>query len=344
MSLVSSNAIRVKQINVELVKNTLRTMEFGTKLSIASVTGLSVATCGNILNELLHNGEVVEMELEESSGGRPARRYRLNANFSCVVCLFVKTGDGVNSMTYVVANLIGEMVEKHTVLLEKIDYDSIDKQIGELIERHGNIKAIGIGIPGVVLNDVVDVCDIPELSGQALGPRLKEKYGLEVVIENDMNLTVYGFYFMQNFDADRTFGVVTLSKGHLPGAGFIVNGNILKGNTHFAGEVSFLPYGMTRQEQLSRSFSPDDMLPVAIDMMTSIIAIINPVSIALTGELPSSGMLEQIYQGCLAHIPQEHMPEFFVKNDTDDEYMHGLVSMTLECLVCNLQLVDKRIQ
>lgn len=155
---ISNNALRVKRINIELVKNTLKTMEYGTKSSIASVTGLSVATCGNILNELLQTGEVIETELEEPNGGRPARRYKFNADYSYIVCLYVKTEGGVNSLTYGIANLIGEVIEEKTMILDLIDYDVIDNQIEELIEKHGNIKAIGIGIPGVVHKGVIGVC------------------------------------------------------------------------------------------------------------------------------------------------------------------------------------------
>lgn len=63
------NTQQVKRINVELVKNTLRSMGVGTKASIANLTKLSVATCGTILNELLQTGEIIDLGPDESSGG-----------------------------------------------------------------------------------------------------------------------------------------------------------------------------------------------------------------------------------------------------------------------------------
>lgn len=340
---ISNNALRVKRINMELVKNTLKTMEYGTKSSIASVTGLSVATCGNILNELLQTGEVIETELEEPNGGRLARRYKFNADYSYIVCLYVKTEGGVNSLTYGIANLIGEVIEEKTMILDLIDYDVIDNQIEELIEKHGNIKAIGIGIPGVVHKGVIGVCDIGPLVGLSLGPQLKDKYELEITIENDMHLTAYGFYKMQNYDEDKTFAIVTFPKDNFPGAGFIVDGHTLKGNTKFAGEVSFLPFDITREEQLKQMNSPLEFVPLAVKTITSIITIINPVSMALTGELSDPSLLDEIYNSCLKVIPKEHMPELFVKNNTHEEYLNGLISITLESLTYNLQLVEKRI-
>jgi predicted NBD/HSP70 family sugar kinase len=40
--------------------------------------------------------------------------------------------------------------------------------------------------------------------------------------------------------------VIKFPKDNFPGAGFIVDGHLLKGNTKFAGEVSFLPFGRLR--------------------------------------------------------------------------------------------------
>jgi hypothetical protein len=147
---------------------------------------------------------------------------------------------------------------------------------------------------------------------------------------------------MQNYDEDKTFAIVTFPKDNFPGAGFIVDGHLLKGNTKFAGEVSFLPFDLTREEQLKQLNSTEGFVPLAIQTITSIIAIIDPVSIALTGELSKPNLLDDIYNGCLKDVPKEHMPEIFVKNDTHDEYMFGLISVTLESLTYNLQLVEKR--
>lgn len=133
----------------------------------------------------------------------------------------------------------GDTVEDAILELKHIDVDVVDNLIGKLLKSHGHAQAIGIGVPGVAHCGVIGVCDVPELAGKSLGPYLEEKYSIPVMIENDMNMTVYGFYHVQNFEEEKTFAVVTFPKNHFPGAGFIVNGQILSGNTKFAGEVSF---------------------------------------------------------------------------------------------------------
>ncbi|GIM27885.1 hypothetical protein CPJCM30710_05510 [Clostridium polyendosporum] len=340
---ITNNTIRVKQINTELVKVALKNLSYGTKLTIANATGLSVATCGNILKELLESGEVLEIELEQPNGGRPARRFVYNANYAFIACLYLKNEGGIYTINYAVTNLIGEIIEEGSKIFNSINYDVIDSLIGELIERYENIKAVGIGVPGVVRQGVIGVCDIKELINVPLGNKLKEKYQLEITIENDMNFTVYGFYKKQNYDRDRTIAIVFFPKGNFPGAGIIVDGHILKGNTKFAGELSFLPLDLSREEQLKRLNSEDGFIPLAVKAIVSIIAIINPETIALTGELFKSDQLDDIYNHCLEIIPKEHMPQIFLRENIHDDYMNGLISITLESLSYNIQLVEKRI-
>lgn len=338
----SHNTLQVKKINVELVKNTLKAAGTGTKASIAGLTKLSVATCGTILNELAAAGEVIELEPDESHGGRPAKQYRYNSNFGYAVCVLVRAEGGRFWIRCSVVNLSGEPVKTETLHLETIGMETIDSLIDRFITEFGNVQAIGIGIPGIVHRGKIGVCDVPELAGAPLGPYLEEKYGMEITIENDMNMTVYGLYHLQRFEEDTTFAVVTFPANQFPGAGFIVNGGIVSGNTHFGGEVSFLPFGLTREEQLERLHTEDGFIPLAVNILSSVIVMINPAAIAITGELPREKQLDELYAGCLNYIPEEHMPALFIKNNTEDEYMTGLVTATLESLTYRLQLIARR--
>ncbi|MBD2871112.1 ROK family protein [Paenibacillus arenilitoris] len=343
MQPVSHNTVQLKKMNVELVKNTLKSIGVGTKASIARLTGLSVATCGTILNELLRTGEVTESDPEETSGGRPAKLYRFNADYGCVACLFIRTEGGIHSIAYAVANLIGEVAEEKTLFFDSIDEGTIYGLLDAVVEQHSSVKAIGIGIPGVVQGGSIGICDVAALAGKPLGPRLKERYGVEITIDNDMNLTVYGFYTGQNFEEQKTFAVVTFPKDHYPGAGFIVDGRILNGTTNFGGEVSYLPFGMSREEQLKLLRSGGDgFVPLVVKTLVSVIAILNPAAIALTGDLLRPDLLQMVSEETMKEIPKAHMPELFIQKDTRQEYVNGLISVTLESLTYSLQLVEKR--
>ena len=344
MEQVISNTAKIKQINVELVKEALIELKYGTKQLISNETGLSVATCGNILNELVESGEVIEVDLEQPSGGRPARRFIYNANFSYVAGIYVSDKEGVNRITYAVTNLVGEMIEENSITLDDINYESIVNIIGKLIAKYEIIKAIGIGVPAVVYEGaIVGNCDIKELSNLPLQKQLEELFPIEIIVENDMNLQALGFYRKQNFHTNKSIAIINFPKDNCIGSGIIVDGHIIKGNTNFAGELSYLPLGLSQEDLIKELEKDDQFLQLAVKIITSIITVINPTTIVLTGELVKSDMIGNVISGCLKIVPEKHMPEITVRENIHDDYINGLVSVTIESLACDVQLVKKRI-
>lgn len=336
---IINNTARVKQVNVELVKTALKALTCGTKLTIANATGLSVATCGNILNELLDRGEVMEADFEQPNGGRPARRFMYNANFAYIACIYVSNEGGVCRTTHAITNLMGEIIEEQSIVVNVINYDVIDHLIETLIAKYENIKALGIGIPGIVQRGIIGDGDITELIHVPLAAQLQAKYNLEITVENDMNLTVYGFYQAQNYEEDQTIAVVIFPQNNCAGAGIMVDGHIMRGATNFAGEVSYLPFDRSL-EQPTESLT---ISPFMVKTIASIIAIINPKTIVITGGQVPPQRFEDLAAECAKIIPPAHMPQFILQEDMQTAYLNGLIALTLESLACDIQLIEKRI-
>lgn len=76
--------------------------------------------------------------------------------------------------------------------------------------------------------------------------------------------------------------------------------------------------------------------------LSSLIAVMNPEMIALTGSLVEHADVHLIRQECLKYIPEMHMPQITLLEDPEEVYMYGLITMTLESLTYSLQLVEKR--
>lgn len=101
-----------------------------------------------------------------------------------------------------------------------------------------SVTAIGIAWAGFVDHEkgiVRTAPNIPGFSNFPLAERLKEKFGLPVILENDARLFAY---------AEATCGagrdepvVVGISLGTGVGSGMILNGNIFRGAEGFSGEV-----------------------------------------------------------------------------------------------------------
>ncbi|KQX48679.1 hypothetical protein ASD40_10915 [Paenibacillus sp. Root444D2] len=76
--------------------------------------------------------------------------------------------------------------------------------------------------------------------------------------------------------------------------------------------------------------------------VSSLIAVMNPETIALTGSLVQPADVEMIRHECLKYIPEMHMPQLKLLEYPEEDYMYGLITMTLESLAYSVKLVEKR--
>ena len=120
-----------------------------------------------------------------------------------------------------------------------IDDKTIEASIAEILKIDPLIRAVGIGVPGIVHRGIVSRCDIRALQGVPLVERVQNRFGLATIVENDMNITAYGYYQKHAQELD-SLAVVILPKGNGPGTGIIVDGKILRGHSGFPGEVHYL--------------------------------------------------------------------------------------------------------
>jgi len=330
---IVSNTAQVKIYNVGIVKNALKALSGGTKTTIARITGLSIATCNTILNELEATGEILEVTNEYSNLGRPAKLYRFNENYSYICCIYLSFENMQKVLTYAVVDLLGNIIKEKTMIKTCIDYCEIENLVQELIDQYENIRAIGIGVPGVVnQHKVIDICDIEELVNCDLAKRLIDKFGMDLVIDNDMNLIAYGVYQEGEYQEDTSIAVVSFYKDNFPGSGIIVDGHIIRGNTNFAGEVSYLPLGYGRNQQKELLKSREGTIQIVAKTICSLTAIINPHTIVMTGTNLVDDMLWEICSLINEVIPEKHRPKIVLENNVQEYYLKGLSSMTLEYL------------
>lgn len=328
-----SNTAQVRSHNIEIVKNALKALPCGTKNTISKITGLSVATCNTLLNELAETGEILEVpDIENISAvGRPAKAYRFNEQFSYILCMYATTIGGHRKLHYGVMDLLGHTVKSEVLDKTLLDYREIEDLITKLIQEYPAINAIGFGIPGIVNRKMeVEACDIEALNGCPLRQRLTEQFGVDVVVDNDMNLIAYGFYQEESPEEDSSMALVSFFENVCAGCGIIVNGTIFHGSTNFAGEVSYLPFEMSHAEQIKMMSTREGVLKLVSKTISSLTAVINPTLIVLTGGPIKEDMLEELVHLCEAYIPTQHIPKIRYSADIDHYYLQGLCALTLE--------------
>lgn len=102
------------------------------------------------------------------------------------------------------------------------------------------VKGIGIGTPGLVDNtgSVFLAPNLPNWDNIPLTEIFREKFGLPVKVENDVNTITWGEYLFGAGKGFRTIVCITLGTGL--GGGMVVNGKLLRGGNYSAVELGHI--------------------------------------------------------------------------------------------------------
>ncbi len=324
---------QVKLHNVNLIKNTLRSIPSGTKNSVAQITGLSIATCNTILNELAESGEIIPVESEIPLVGRPPKSYQFNKDFAYICCICLMVQSEQKFINCAIVDLLGNIIFQQSFRFEKIGYKEISSLLNEKIKAEPRIQYISVGFPGYYHAGKLDSCGIEELNGCDLIGLLKKEFQIPVFWENDMNAIAYGSYTKKQrpSETENTFVMISFFKDTGLGSGIIVNEKLIHGNTNFAGEILYLPYSETDTLDLLRQ-GKQAVINCAAMALSCYCAILNPALVSFTGENLSEEMLEPIRQKCLKKIPEEHLPDLYYENDYLQTYITGLSQIVFDSL------------
>ncbi|WP_233546730.1 ROK family protein [Exiguobacterium sp. AM39-5BH] len=106
---------------------------------------------------------------------------------------------------------------------------------------------MSIGLAAAVADGtVIFAPDYPTFAHLDLRRWVESRTARPAVIENDMNAAVYGYGHTHELAGDQSIVYVYLGKNG-PGAGILINGQLIRGKTGFSGEISFYRSMMTRR-------------------------------------------------------------------------------------------------
>lgn len=324
----------VRKRNRILIKKCLMDGKAGTKHDLAVETGLSVATCNTLLNEMSKSGEITELEYVKSSGGRPSKEYCLNMDYRHVLWICLISSRNRKETVYGAADLAGTILWKKQERMDKINLEKILEIIEQALCGDEKIGVVSVGIPGVFAQGRIEICDLPELVGVRLEEVLEKRFHLAVIIENDMNAAAYGYYRSKHVkdDGAESLAVVSCYEDMYPGCGLIVDGKIIRGNSNFAGELSYLPFGENREALNDNLKKEEEQIRIVGHMAASLSAIVNPSAIFLMEGVIRREWVEGIVQECRKYIPQEHMPQIKATDQIEEYYRFGMLCLGREKL------------
>ncbi|GHH29036.1 ROK family protein [Lentzea cavernae] len=208
----------------------------GSRADLAARTGLTKATLGNLTEPLLAGGILVEEPATLAGMGRPSKPLRFHPEGPVAVGAEIN----VSHLAVETLGLDGETLERRLVPADTrgATADEVLDRVAELIrEVTGPRKLLGAGlaIPGVVHDGVViRTPNLPKLVGSPLAANLGRRLDLDVELDNEANLAALAHLWPHHL-AGEDFVHVTADVGI--GAGVVLNGEVYRGVSGFAGEL-----------------------------------------------------------------------------------------------------------
>ncbi|NCB91785.1 MAG: ROK family protein [Clostridia bacterium] len=299
-----------------------------TKQQVALGTRLSVATCNTLLNDMQAQGIVDGEKKQLGEVGRSSVLYQIQETHESYLAILFNVEHGNKVIKSIVFSALGRILFQENTICETILYEQIEQLVLQMLEKYPNINRIIIGTPSITENGIMKHSDIPELENMELKTNLEQRFDLAVSMENDMHHMAYGYCKKTNTE-DHIITLAYYPAHLLPGTVTIYKGKILHGANHIAGMVGFLPTEVSRKEQI-KMYEPETCIPLIAKSMSAIIALLNPDTIVMTGDLIDEQTLSAVNEILSANIPPDYIPQFLIVDDFDEYYYEGLYQLAVE--------------
>lgn len=119
--------------------------------------------------------------------------------------------------------------------------DHLGEVIDDVVGSHDEpVGCIGIGIPGIVAAGTVSMALNLGIGGPVdLADRVRERVGIPVHVENDVNAAALGAFAVLGGPGDSSLVYLSLGTGFA--AGTVVAGELVRGARGLAGEIGHVP-------------------------------------------------------------------------------------------------------
>lgn len=212
------------------------------RADLARLLGLSPASLTQLAKDLLAEGLIVELDHSPSQGGRPARMLGLAATGARAIGVKVVA----DHVAFVEVGIDGAVLRSASEPFDAAASTFL-ADLAALLARFiagggsARLLGVGVGVPGSVDRQGSGLVDSAQLGWNQtpLGETLRRELGLPVIVENNVNALAMAERLYGTGRRHSSFLVVTIGTG--VGAGFVVDGVVLRGTTGGAGEIGHTP-------------------------------------------------------------------------------------------------------
>jgi predicted NBD/HSP70 family sugar kinase len=223
----------------------IRDGDGATRADLAALTGLARSTIAQRLEQLQERGLLRDAGGSVSTGGRPPQRFAFNEDAGLVLAADL----GATHSRLAVTNLGGDVLAEDRGDI-RIDAGPdavlgwVDERFGAMLREAGrsgdDVTGIGIGVPGPVehangrpRNPPI----MPGWDGYPIPDRFSERFGVPVLVDNDVNIMALGEHWSHWRDIDQ---MLFVKVGTGIGCGIVAEGTIHRGAAGAAGDIGHI--------------------------------------------------------------------------------------------------------
>lgn len=330
----------VRKVIISSIRKSLLEFESATKAELCDKLDISFPTISKFLAQMEKSGEVISVGLDESSGGRRAKRYKYNPEHTLGLSIFLERQE----TNYAIFNCVGEVKERGVIpsVLVEGGLQLLTMSMEKLIAEYQKISSIAIGVPGSVDNGrIFHIPGYVNFQNFDIKGFYENHFSIPVVVENDMNAAVLGYHHYKGGKNNPSLVYLYIGQNG-PGAGFLINGDVVRGSTFFAGEISFVPQYDEQNlwqalenngtESKKALFSQDYQIDPISRLVASFTASINPHTIIFCKDEVDEALVEKITSASSNYVPPEHLPKLTI-SDWKQDYLYGLQRLGIELML-----------
>ena len=168
-------------MNEQMIRECFYDGNVWTKNILSEVTGLSLGSVTNILQELLKREEIFFVGEDDSTGGRKSKRYLINKDYYHILKVVLRRTADYFEFRLRTVDLLNQVIYEKEEKTQIGSVEELLELIQDMIVIDSFISIICMSIPGICRDGIIDVCDFKSFENLNLKQILTKEFSKDVV-------------------------------------------------------------------------------------------------------------------------------------------------------------------
>ncbi len=190
-----------------------------------------------------------------------------------ILCISIYQNSSKVYIDYRIYDNNKQIIHENEIIKQTIAIEDIYDVLDIVLVQYPAIKKVAISMPGIINDGHVASSFVKNANNRDIKQDLLDRYHKDFIIANDINAAAIGYYGVQ--DKINSFCFLFQPIGIDAGLGTVINGELIQGNFHLAGEVKFLPLALS-DDRNKLNKTPEGINELVYKMIIAISSIIAP--------------------------------------------------------------------